>query len=437
MASAERSRYFEFGLTDRVMALIGHRSPSAPHMVLALDESLDRAALASALELLAERHPILGCTVDADAPGARWRPGTTAPVLSWDDEPGPAVDLDARTGPTCRAIHESTPDGPQLRFGVHHAVADGVGVVMLADDLRRIYCAVERGEDPRPDVDWSPRTISALLDASHVGIDVRASIAWDAQQRWATAPPSTHADAVATPPGDGAPPPYRPVSFPATMLDTIVECSGERGWRPSHALLASLAVAWSRVFGRDAAPASTSGWLVGVNARRPLHTVRGAGNLSGFEPVGLRDVETRPLADVVDDARDAFIPFRTLGAGMLAELATPLLRFTPPALLNRAMTTVFEAQAQRTRYTRALSAVEIPDAIGDWGHTLALAAWCEPVADAPAPSIALVVTTFRGVVTCSPAASAAALAPSESDALFAATSAVLDELAASLVPVAR
>ena len=220
------------------------------------------------------------------------------------------------------------------------------------------------------------------------------------------------------------------------MLDTIVAGNSERGWRPSHVLLASLAVAWSRVIGHHVAPDSTSGWLVGVNGRRPLHTLRGAGNLSGFEPVALRDVETRPLAHIVDDARDAFIPFRELGAGMLGELGTPLLRYAPPVLLNRAMTATYEAQARRTRYTRAFSAVEIPDIIGDWAHTEADAAWCEPVNDAPAPSTAFVLTTFRGGLTCSPAASPAVLAPSESDALFAATGAALAELADSVARVA-
>lgn len=435
MVATDRSRYFEFGLTDRVMALIGDRSSSAPHLVLALRRPLDRAALAHALALLAQRHPILGCTVDADAPGARWRPGTTTPALAWDGEPGALPELDARTGPTCRAIHESTPSGHRLRFGVHHAVTDGVGVLVLADDLRRLYCATTLGEDPRPDVDWSPRTIDALLDAHGVGIGERVAMAWAGQRRWAAARPSTHAEAHGT--AGAAPTTYQPVSFSTAALDTIVASAGGRGWRPSHALLAALAVAWSRVVGPGSDPRSTSGWLVGVNARRPLHTLRGAGNLSGFEPVALREVETRPFAAIVDDARDAFGPFRTLGAGMLGELGAPLLRSTPTALLNRALTTVFEAQAASTRYTRAFSAVEIPDVIGDWGDTEADAAWCEPVDDVPAPSSAFVLTTFRGTVTCSPGAAPSVISPDETSALFATTNATLTELADSRTPVAR
>ncbi|HEX5586481.1 MAG TPA: hypothetical protein VFZ17_04185, partial [Acidimicrobiia bacterium] len=405
------------------------------HLVLTLPRSLDRAALARSLELLASRHPILGCTVDADASGARWRPGTTAPALVWDDAAGAVPALDARTGPTCRAIHESTPAGHRLRFGVHHAITDGVGVLLLADDLRRIYCATVRGEDPRPDVDWSPRTIDALLDAHGIGIGERVTMAWAGQRRWAAGAPSTHADAGGI--AGAAPPRYQPVSFSTAALDTIVASAGARGWRPSHLLLAALAVAWSRAIGPSADPMSTSGWLVGVNARRPLHTVRGAGNLSGFEPVALRDVETRPLAAIVDDARDAFAPFRTLGAGMLGELGAPLVRATPAAVLNRAMTTLFETQAASTRYTRAFSAVEIPDHIGDWGDSQADAAWCEPVDDVPAPSSAFVLTTFRGTVTCSPGAAPSVISPDEAAALFTATNAALTELAGSLSPVAR
>ena len=306
MVSRAYSRYFELSVTDRVLALITEPTGAAPHLVLELDAPLDRTLLVRALDLLAEQHPILTCTVDVHGAGARWEPGRSAPVLAWADTATQAEALDAGRGPTCHTVLEPTETGHRLRFGVHHAVADGVGLLVLTDDLRRLYCSLGEGADPRPDVDWSPRTLPALLDAHRIGLGERARLAWEAGARWSSAPRSTHRAAPGTPTGrTGEPPLGDPTLAPwwcsSELLDHIVPNRGDRGWRRSHVVVGSLATAWSRAFGDEPGPAA-SVWLNSVNCRRQLGTGRGIGNLSGFEPVTLHDVATRALPDVVDEA---------------------------------------------------------------------------------------------------------------------------------------
>ncbi len=84
--------------------------------------------------------------------------------------------LDVRTGPTCSLghFHDATGSRSRLVFGVHHAVADARGTLMMLDDLRAFYAALQRGDEPVVDVDWSPRTLGALLDAGRERLDTRA-----------------------------------------------------------------------------------------------------------------------------------------------------------------------------------------------------------------------------------------------------------------------
>ncbi len=223
-----------------------------------------------------------------------------------------------------------------------------------------------------------------------------------------------------------------PTSIPATLLDGVAAAGRDRGWRPNHILLAALAVAWRRVIGHEPTCPSTSGWLVGVNCRRPLGASRGVGNLSGFEPVALTDIEGRSLPDLVDDLRDAFLPLRRLGAGMVGEIGAPLLDFAPPRLLHQAMELAFETRAGMSRSTRIYSAIDIPESLGDWGDTQARAAWCEPARRASPPYLALVVTRFRGAIAITPIASTEVLSAGEADALIAETRDQVTELSALL-----
>jgi NRPS condensation-like uncharacterized protein len=418
MASREHGRYFELSPTDRAMAVVGERSGWAPHLVLELSDALDRSTLATALELLAERHPILGCTADPLAPRARWRPGTTSPQLVWKGLV-PEAELDLRSGPTCHGVYETRPGGSRLKFGVHHALADGVGLLVLADDLRQIYRALRHGVAPDVDVDWSPRSTGALLDARGISWPDRLRMAWEAQQRWSALRRSTHADARgAHVTGDDLAKGFCPRSIPASLFDAVVAGERERGWRPNHVVLALLAIAWLRVIGHESTLPSTSSWLVGVNCRRPFGTSRGIGNLSGFEPVCLSDIETRALPDLVDDVRDAFMPFRRLGTGMVGELSAPLVQLAPPHFLQSAIEVAFETRAHFSRSTRIYTALEVPDVLGEWEDAQALAAWCEPARRVSSPYVALVVARFREEITFTPIASPEVLSPTEADSLI-------------------
>ncbi len=244
-------------------------------------------------------------------------------------------------------------------------------------------------------------------------------------------PRSTHGIPEGRPPRTGlAPvrdPTLPPWSCSGQLLDAIVANGRDRGWRRAHVVVASLAAAWSRAFG-DEPGSAASVWLNSVNCRRQLGTSRGIGNLSGFEPVTLHDVAVRPLPDVVDEAHLAFEPLRELGAGMIGELGAPLLGLVPAPLLDRVEETTFELRAQESRWTRALSVVDIPESLADWGHERADAGWCEPVRTMTGPSVAFVVTRFRGRVCCTPVASDAALGAEDTERLFAELDRVLAEL---------
>jgi hypothetical protein len=415
------SPYFALSLTDRVMARVGQMVDAAPHLVLELSGPLDRGALARAIELVTERHPILTCIVDVDVPGARWEPGRTAPVLEWYDAPGTAGSLHATHGPTCHVVHERTATGHRLRVGLHHAVGDGVALLLVADDLRRAYLAARAGMDTCPDVDWSPRTISALLDARRVGLAERARLALEDGLRWGEVPRSTHGEPTGASPrhasdpaGDPDAPPW---SCAAAIVDRAVAIGRDRGWRRAPVIVAALAAAWSRAFG-DERKAGASVWLTTVNCRRPLGASRGIGNLSGFEPVWLTDVGTRPLPDIVDEATRRFVPFRDLGAGMLFELGTPLLGFLPESALDEGMAATVDWRTRQWRWTRVVSVVDIPEVFVDWGATRALAGWCEPVRAMTGPSVAFVVTRFAGSVSITPVVSDSVFAADDIRRLF-------------------
>jgi hypothetical protein len=199
-------------------------------------------------------------------------------------------------------------------------------------------------------------------------------------------------------------------------------------------VVAALAAAWSRTFGDEPGP-NASVWLNTVNCRRQLRTPRGIGNLSGFEPVTLHDVSARALPDVVDEATRAFTRFRGLSAGMIGEIGAPLLELLPSPLLDRVMETTFELRAQESRWTRVASVVDIPETFADWGDVQAVAGWCEPVRNMTGPSVAFLVTRFRGTASCTPVASDAALSAGDAERLFRELDTVLAELDAP-VPVA-
>ena len=429
MTAPGSSRYFEFAPTDRAMALLYDDSSFVPQLELDFDAHLDGTRLRRAVGLLARRHPILSATVDRTDPRAAWRPGTTAPVLV---DTTSEVDLDPRTGPTCVLVHLHDGTRSRLRIAVHHAVADGRGVLVLLDDLRALYTDLASSERPVVDVDWSDRTVGALLDRGRVGRVDRVRMGWDAAQRWAVRP-STHRNDTVEPGGEIAPGPAGDWStrFESTHLEAVEAAGAERGWRRNHVLLAVLARAWLDTVGHTPAVPSVSGWLVTVDCRRHLGASRGVGNLSGLEPVSLLDLESTSLPDSVDAVRHAFTALGRAGAGMVADLTgLPESGRVPGPLVDRAMRGVFDLRAATDRYTRFYSHVDaFPDSLAQWGVAEMVGVrWRQNAPCAP-PYVALLLTTFRGTTTLTVIAAPAVLTPARAHALTARATELLGELA--------
>jgi hypothetical protein len=425
MTTHDGVRYFEFSLTDRAMAVLHDDWRFTPQLGIEFDALLDHAQLSRALALLARRHPILTSTVDVLTRPVRWQPGTTAPELvEIFDTPGDQFaapsgvaalwsrELDATSGPTCRLTHLHDDARSRLVLGLHHAVADGHGMVLILDDLRVICAALQRGEEPTVDVDWTPRTVGALFDAKGVSLDERWRESWELTQRWGRAPRSTHRDvavadgAVATGPAlaDST------MHFDDALVGSVDAGARKHGWRLNHVMLALVARAWSRIVGREPDEPSVSGWLVAVDCRRQFHVSRGMGNLSGFEPVSILDVESADLLDVIESTRAAFEPLTRSGAGLVAEAMSPVARLTPPLLLDRAIRDSFELRTRTLRYSRLYTHTDrVPASMARWGATTATAMrWITPRCIAP-PYIAIGLMRFGGITSVTPEASVVSL----------------------------
>jgi hypothetical protein len=314
---------------------------------------------------------------------------------------------------------------------VHHAVADGHGLLVLLDDLRTLYAAVGSSERPVVDVDWRDRTIGALLEGGGVGTADRVRMGWDAAQRWAVRS-STHRDDTGESEDDTSPEPEGDWStrFESAQLEAVEAAGAERGWRRNHVLLAVLARAWLDTIGHAPTAPSVSGWLVTVDCRRRLGATRSVGNLSGLEPVSLLDLESMSLTDTVDAARQAFASLGQAGAGMVADLASVGSGRVPGPLLDRAIRGAFELRAETDRYTRFYSHVDaFPDSLAEWGDAeLVGARWRQNAPCAP-PYVAMLLTTFRAITTLTVVAAPAVLAPARARLLAARATELLGALA--------
>jgi len=247
---AGSSRYFDFAPTDRAMTKLYDESRFVPQLELEFDAVLDDGRLGRALELLACRHRILGATVDLAGPRAVWRPDTTTPELVHVVD---VAEFDPREGPTCRLVHTHDGRRSRVRFGAHHAVADGRGLLVLLDDLRAFYAALQRGERPVvADVDWTDRTIGALLDQGRVGFGDRLRMGWDAAQRWAVLRPSTHRD-------DETPSDHAAVPEPARDGSTRFERTSRRSRpRVRHGAGVGITCSWPCSPGRGSTSSDTN-----------------------------------------------------------------------------------------------------------------------------------------------------------------------------------
>lgn len=440
MSTMSASRYFDFSPTDRALAVLHDDAPFALQLDLEFDARLDTARLVEALRLVSRRHPILTATVDRFDARAQWRAGTTTPAFV-DVADAPATmrrsfdsldvtDLDLATGPTMVVAHLPCATSSRLVLGIHHAVADGRGLLLVLDDLRRSYVALATGDDHDVDVDWNPRTVASLFAAQGVTLDERARLTWDVVRRWTTTPRSTHADA----PGDAdASGRHTAIDLDDALIEALDARARTRGWRLNHVMLALLARSWSRAFGDEPASRAISGWLVSVDSRRQFHTARGVGNLSGLEPVTLTEVADIDLAQLIDESRVAFGSLTRQGAGLAADLMAPPTSLIPVEASDRATRDTIALRTTALRSTRLYSHTDrLPEELGDWGTTELKALRWLPPRRVAAPYVAFVLVRYRGVTAMTPFASTASLAPDDAATLAGQLRASLAELADSI-----
>jgi hypothetical protein len=274
-----------------------------------------------------------------------------------------------------------------------------------------------------------------LRDAKGVSLDERWRETSELTQRWGGVPRSTHRDlsiadggAVTGPAlADGT------MHFDDALVNSVDAGARRHGWRLNHVVLALLSRAWSRVVGCEPDEPSVSGWLVAVDCRRQFRLARGMGNLSGFEPVSMLNVESEDLLDVIESTRAAFEPLTGSGAGLAAEVMAPVARVTPPLVLDRAIRDSFDLRTRTLRYSRLYTHTDrVPASMAQWGSASATGMrWITPRCIAP-PYIAIGLMRFGGVTSVTPEASLETLPADCAAALGVELQAGFEELDARL-----
>ena len=197
----------------------------------------------------------------------------SAPVLAWADTATQAEALDAGRGPTWHRSSSRT--RPVTACGSECTTPSPMASGCSCSPTTSAGSTAPSGRRVlRPDVDWSPRTLPALLGprtasgsgSAHAsrGRRVRAGAALPAariaprraRQRAARRTAPWRRDVGAVVVFKRIARPHRPEPRRSRMA-------------PSHVVVGSLAAAWSRAFGDEPGPAA-SVWLNSVNCRRQL-----------------------------------------------------------------------------------------------------------------------------------------------------------------------
>jgi hypothetical protein len=371
--------YFNLSPTDRSMAVLDRTSPVAFHVVWDLLGPVDLEALDRAWQDLAIVHPILGCTTDIDV-DTRWRPGRElVPIRLVDeqserasrpseegsvdqlaaDELAPPMNLNRAAVVRLSAI--KTIDGCRFVLAAHHAAFDGVASVLLLEDLRRLY--VSRISDARepPRSDMSPRTVDGLIRNESIPLLKRQGVMARGLDRWRRLPPSTHVDPSAEPPGTATD--Y--VTFElGNVLAAYEEQRRRNNWSVDAVLIGVLEAAWTGTFGTGEGP---SVWLVAQDLRPGFGVHRGVGNLSGAEPVAIRNPQVRPVDLLIEQAAAEMAIAKSNSPGLGPELMARSWGWMPPQVLNRGAEWMIR-NGLRNRYTRTLSNLgRLPSSLNDWG----------------------------------------------------------------------
>ena len=256
-------------------------------------------------------------------------------------------------------LHDGTRS--RLRIAVHHAVADGRGLLVLLDDLRALYAASASSERPVVDVDWSDRTIGALLDRDpsaprivSAWVGTRRSDGWCVPRPIATMPANR---ATTSRPSRRATGPTR---FESAHLEAVE--AGGVGARAGGAITCS----WRCSPGRGSTPSGTpavpsvSGWLVTVDCRRQLGVSRRRGQPERARAGRACSTWSRRACRT----RWTRLVTRSCRSGGPARAWSPTsrpaqVRPVPGPLVDRAMRGAFDLRAATDRYTRFDSHVDV------------------------------------------------------------------------------
>jgi NRPS condensation-like uncharacterized protein len=380
--------YFVVSPTDRSMAILDRTSPVAFHVIWDLLGPVDLDALDHAWQNLATVHPILGCNTDIDV-DSRWRPGRELPPIGRVDmgragrvdqltavELSRALDLNREAVVRLSAIKMA--DGYRFVLAAHHAAFDGVASVLLLEDLRRLYLGRLSDAREPPRADMSPRTVEGLIGNESLPFLRRQGVVARGVDRWRRLPPSTHIDPSSGPPGAATD--Y--VTFEVgTVLAAFEERRRRNNWSVDAVLIGVLESAWAETFGSGK---GASVWLVAQDLRPGLGVHRGVGNLSGAEPIAIRNPHVRPVELLIEQAAAEMAITKSNSPGLGPELMARSWRWMPPPVLNRGVEWMIR-DGLRNRYTRTLSNLgRLPSSLNDWGHaSMATIRFLGPMAKGP------------------------------------------------------
>jgi hypothetical protein len=165
------------------------------------------------------------------------------------------------------------------------------------------------------------------------------------------------------------------------VLASLEEPRRRSNWSVDAILVGILEGAWIATFGSGA---GASVWLVAQDLRPGLGVGRGVGNLSGAEPVAIRNPDARPVERLIEQAASEMAVTKSNSPGLGPELMARSWAWMPTQILNRGVDWMIQS-GLRNRYTRSLSNLgRLPSSLDEWGDAeMATIKFVGPMATAP------------------------------------------------------
>ncbi len=365
----DASSYFDLSPTDRSMAILDRTSSVTFHVVWDMVGPVDLDALLWAWRALARLHPILACTTDLDT-SAVWQPGVEPSAIDVIDgeidvdgatAQATAAPLEIASGPIVRLTAIKGTAGLRLVLAAQHAAFDGAASVVMIEDLRRIYLGRLSGDSTPVEPDFSPRTVRSALQQTRLPMATAQGFITQSLDRWRKLPPSGHVDPAGTPTEIATG--YVTIDV-GPALGALDQKRRRNSWPTDAVLVGLLETAWSETLG---AADGAGIWLVAANLRPGLGLDRGSGNLSGVEPIAMRNDHPQSIDASIEQAAARIAATKAGFPGLGPELMARSWAWTTPSLMNQGVDTMIRS-GRRQRYTRILSNMgKLPDSLTDWG----------------------------------------------------------------------